>query len=224
MQVLATYQANMTKLVVVGGGGGSTVGIAGSVDVNNIASNVQALDLKQVQRGGQQRRDGDRETGTDLSPIVGSVAIGGTFGGGGSVLLDEFSDNTQAFISGNSQVIGQGNAPVTVPLADGSNNTESTSGVAVIATTNNLVTEVNVNGGGALTAAVAATVCIDLIDDTTQAYIDGSTVNPSFATDNAAQAVFVRAANHTYADVTAGAVAARHSRRGGDQRHHPDRQ
>jgi len=209
VQVLSTYQADMTKQIVVGGGGGSTVGIAGSVDVNRIDNNVQASVTNQSTVAAYDDVTVIAQTGTALNPIVGSVSVGGSAGIGGSVLLDEFSDDTQAFISGNSTVHGSGNAPVTVPKADGTTATQSASGVFVIATTNIHVTEVTINGGVGGTVGVSGTVDVDLIGDTTRAYIDGSTVNPATdsSADNAAQAVFVRAANNTTVDVNAGTGA-----------------
>ena len=211
IQVLATYTADMTHVGAVGGGFGSTAGIAGSVEINDIGNTVQASVTNQANVSTDDSVAVIAQTETDLSPIVGTLAVGSSAGVGGSVLYDNFFDNTQAFISANSVVSGRGHQLMTVPTADGSTDTTSASGVAVIATTNNVLTEVNVNAAGASSAAVAGTVCFDTIGDTTVAYIDNSTVNPSANSANASavpgQAVLVRAANHTDGDTTAGVGA-----------------
>src|SRR4029077_5926011 len=118
-----------------------------------------------------------------------------------------FSDTTNAFIAGGATVTGRGNATVSVPKADASGSNESVAGVAVIATGDNEIQIItaNVSGGGSF--GVAATISITIVEDTVQAYIDGSTVNPNNALHNSAQAVKVRALNLMNTNVFAGGLA-----------------
>ena len=128
-------------------------------------------------------------TQLDLFGIVGTVSGGGSAGIGGSVTINTFSNVTKAFITGGAVVTGKGNATVSVPLADGSGGTEDIRGVGVIATEDNEIDIIHrepVSVGGS--AGIAATVSVAVVEDTVEAYIDGSTVNPSNGAHNAARA------------------------------------
>ena len=143
----------------------------------------------------------------DLFGIVGTISGGGTAGIGGSVTINTFSNVTKAFITGGAVVTGKGNAIVSVPLADGSGGTEDIRGVGVIATEDNEIDIITANLSGGGTAGIAATVSVSVVEDEVQAYIDGSTVNPSNGAHNVGQGVRVRALDLMDLDVKAGGLA-----------------
>ena len=136
VQVLADRDADLTHVVVVGGGVGGTVGVAGSVDDNTFSSTSQASVTGSSTVTAYDNVEVLAQGENDVSPLIGTVTVGGSAGIGGSLLLNEYSDNTNAFLEA-STVTAAGNAPLSVPLADGSGATTNASGVAVIATTTN---------------------------------------------------------------------------------------
>ena len=192
--------------ISVGGGGGGTVGIAGSVAVNTVANGVEASIT-----GGTTTADGTVAVTaagqSTLFGIVGTISGGGTAGIGGSVTINTFSNTTNAFVAGGATVTGRGNATAFVPKADGTGASESAAGVAVIATGSDdmEIITANLSGGGA--AGLAATISITNAGNIVRAYIDASTINPSNASHNLAQAVRVRALNIFKTNVVAGGLA-----------------
>ena len=192
--------------ISVGGGGGGTVGIAGSVAVNTVGNTVEASIT-----GGVTTADGTAAVtaagDVTVFGIVGTISGGGTAGVGGSVTINTFSNTTSAFVAGGATVTGKGNAAASVPKADGSGASESVAGVAVIATgTDDMeILTANLSGGGA--AGIAATVSVTNAGDIVRGYIDASTVNPSNGSHNLAQAVRVRALNDFGTNVIAGGLA-----------------
>ncbi len=191
----------------IGGGGAGTVGIAGSVAVNTIEKSADA----HIHGGAVTAANAVTviaNTTNSETSVVGTLTLGGTAGIGGSAVITTLKSQTKAYIDGGAQVRGKAHGTVSVPLADGSGNSELVGGVVVIAqSTEDLkVYTANLAGGG--TVGVAATVSIEIIGDTTQAYIDGSTVNANNASDNRGQGVRVRALNVTHVDTNAGGLAA----------------
>ena len=205
VQVLADRNADLTHLIVVGGGVGGTAGVAGSIAVNTFGSTTQAS----ITGASSVTANDDvvvlAQSANEITPWVGTVTVGESASIGGSLLLDEFSDGTSAFISG-STVDASGNAPITVPLADGSSATGPASGVAVIATTANTLSTVNVNAAVSGGVSVALTASVEIMQEATTAYLAGSSIDPNEAGANAAQSVVVRAANNSYLDIIAGEV------------------
>ena len=160
LRVIATQTANVI-IVTVGGSGGSTAGIAGSVSVNDFqhvtwawiggATTINAVNT------GAAATQGVAVTATDTTTIVtaaGALAIGGSAGIGAGVDVNVVDKDTQAWIGGAGTLTVRGH-------------------VTVDATSSEDVTTISVGGGFSGTAAVTVNVGVPVIDITTKAHIDG---------------------------------------------------
>ncbi|MBE9030746.1 DUF4347 domain-containing protein [filamentous cyanobacterium LEGE 11480] len=202
--VSADSQDNI-ETISVGGAGGGTAGVAGSVSVSMMNNEITAeINASTVTADDNVRVLANSKNTIDF--YGGTISGGGTAGIGGSANVNTIANKTHAKITGNSNVSAKGNATSSAPKADGSGTNETIQGIAVVATSDEDVNvwTANISGGG--TAGVAATASVNVLKDETLAYIDGGTINGTNTGANANQAVRVRALNNSNIDVKAGAA------------------
>ncbi len=138
------------------------------------------------------------DTDNSIEAFAGVLAAGASVGVGGSVVVNQTSNTTRAFID-DSTVAARGNGGTTNVkkwnLA-GTSSTEALRGLAVIATTTETINTVAVTASAG-TFGVGLNSIVTTLEDTTEAYITDSTVN---STSQPGQWVVVRA--HQSTDVT----------------------
>jgi trimeric autotransporter adhesin len=204
--IVSADSRDSVQTISVGGSIGGKVGVAGSVSVsmmgNTVAaeitgSTVIADDNVLVLANSQ----------NTISFYGGTLSVGGAAGVGGSANVNTVSNITRAVINGNSNVTAKGNASISVPKADASNQTELIQGVAVVATNSEKIDvwTANIAGGGK--AGVAGTASVTVIESQTIAAIDTASVNANNTGANINQGIKVRAFNSTDVDVKAGTAA-----------------
>ena len=192
------------ETIAAGGSAGLFVGAAGSVAVNEIGNDVGAY----IQ-GGNVTAQGSvgvlAESSNSITIKGGAIGLG-LVGVGGTVVVNNLDNTTQAYLSG-ANVNALGNNSLTVPKADGSGNTEQMRGLAVIATSDN---DLDLLIGTASVGAVglAATIAVNSLNDTTKSYINGGTINGNNVRANSEQSVLVKAFNNSKIKVKAGTGAA----------------
>jgi hypothetical protein len=191
------------ETVAVGGSAGLYAGLAGSVAVNEMTNTTSAY----IQ-GGNVTADGSVGVlaNSDSTMITGGGALaGGIAGIGATIVVNNLNNTTQSYLQ-TANVNAFGNSSLTVPLADGSGNTQVMSGLAVIATSSgNLDLTIGTASAGGL--ALSGSIAVNSFNDTTAAYINGGTINGDNTTANGEQSVVVKAFNDTAVDVKAGAGA-----------------
>ena len=144
--------------IAVGGAGGDSVGVAGSVvvDVMNDSTKAHVDDDVQI---GDAPSAGLHVSATDTTSILsiaGAIAIGGTAGVGAGVDIEVVTKDTEAWLAG------------TVNASLG-----ATGDATVIANSSETLTSIAVGGGFAGTAAVNVNVGVPVFSITTIAYIAG---------------------------------------------------
>src|SRR5439155_95174 len=142
--VKATQHETMT-LIAVGGAGGDSAGVAGSVIVNIQQNHTLAHIDDNVTVSGSSTSvavSADDQT-SDLS-LAGTIGIGGTAGVGVGVVVDVFTKDTEASI-------GKGGS-ITV-----------SSNVTVAATSHETFTELSVGGGFGGTASVNVQAAVPVV-------------------------------------------------------------
>jgi filamentous hemagglutinin family protein len=198
------------EAIAAAGGVANKVGVAGSGSVVQAKNSVKAG----IDAGSTALADGNVHIAAaddvDLFSLAGNVAGGGkvAIGASASVLI---TDNTvEARIDGSAT--GRGNrGSLAVPTGekDGSGAllTESTTGVAVTATSHEDIETIAAGGSGAGSVGVAGSATVtDLTETTTAAIGAGASINP--LDDGAStQDVTVRASDETILLGVAGAVA-----------------
>ncbi|HET7128249.1 MAG TPA: hypothetical protein VFJ93_04150, partial [Gaiellaceae bacterium] len=170
LHVTATQHESMT-LIAVGGAGGDSAGVAGSVIVNIQQDQTFAHIDSGVALCGTFGHPNcttiassagvevaAQDTTTDFS-LAGTVGIGGTAGVGVGVVVDVFTKDTEARIGNNSSVTATGN-------------------VMVKATSSETFNEISVGGGFGGTASVNVQAAVPVISITTKAYVaDGTSLS-----------------------------------------------
>ena len=155
LSVSATQSVNGIY-IAVGGAGGDSVGVAGSVVVDVMSDSTKA----HVDGGvviGDAPSAGLHVSATDTTSIIsiaGAIAIGGTAGVGAGVDVEVVSKDTEAWLAGTVNATLSGDATVD-------------------ATSSESLTSIAVGGGFAGTAAVNVNVGVPVFNVTTDAYIAG---------------------------------------------------
>ncbi|MEH2109077.1 DUF4347 domain-containing protein [Nostoc sp.] len=191
------------ETVAAGGSGGLYVGLGGSVAVNEMSNNVLAY----IQGGNLTANGSVGVLANSVNSMTtkGGTVSAGLVGVGATIVVNNLNNSTKAYLSA-ANVNALGNNSLTVPLADGSVNTEQMRGLAVIATSQeNLEVKIGTGSAGAL--GFAATIAVNSFNHTTQAYINGSVINGNNIGASSEQSIFVKAFNRSTVDVKAGSVA-----------------
>ncbi|MEC5399591.1 leukotoxin LktA family filamentous adhesin [Uliginosibacterium sp. H1] len=203
------------------GSGGGTAGFAGSIAINDLGGSTTA------RIGNGANVDADHNlllTAQDDETIqakAGTVALGGTVGGGGAIAVNDIHSSTTAEVTGSATRVDALGLGGTMAVDNGSltaggfgvsvdsrQQKDNIRGVAVVASSTSKVESIlaNVSGGGK--AGVAATVSVNLLGGTTTAQVTGGArINESLAGANAQQQARVAAYHHDVVQAGAGGLA-----------------
>src|SRR5581483_10242270 len=157
---VSASQTEDLKLIAVGGAGGDSAGVAGSVVVDIQTNHTLAHVGDGVTVGGPSAgvEVSATDTTTDLS-LAGTIGIGGTAGVGVGVVVDVFSKDTEASI-------GKGASGKAITVSGN---------VVVSAKSTETFTEISVGGGFGGTAAVNVQAAVPVINVTTKAFVADGT-------------------------------------------------
>ena len=187
------------------GSAGGEVGVAGSVSINLLSNNVQSY-LSHAAVTAFDNVTSIAKSTDAVTMYGGTFSGAGTVGIGGTAVVNLITDTVKSFIDGSSNVKAKGNDFVSVSKADGSGTNESVKGVAVIAESSEVVNDTSANLSGG-TVGIAANVSVNSIGDTTQAYIDSSTINDSNTDADSGQGVRVRAFQNSDIEAKGGGLS-----------------
>lgn len=197
------------------GSGGGTAGFAGSIAINDIGGSTTA----RVSDGAQvQASDNVKvvaESDDRIEARAGTVALGGTVGGGGAIAINDVRNATTAEITGSGtsvNALAKGSDTISVDngslassgsTLDDRQQKDALQGTAVVASSTSEVETIlaNVSGGGKV--GVAASVSVNMLSGSTTAQVkDGASVQADATGAESAQQARVGAYHHD--DVTAG--------------------
>ena len=167
------------------GSGGGTAGFAGSIAINDVGGETRAS----VNGAAQVRADHNvavtAQADDRIFSQAGTVALGGTVGGGGAIAINDLHNQTTAEVMGSgtqvnalaqggTQSVDNGQLSATSGLRDKLNNhqlKDEVRGTAVVASSTSQVETLlaNVAGGGEV--GVAATVSVNLLGGSTTAQV-----------------------------------------------------
>lgn len=207
------------------GSGGGTAGFAGSIAINDVGGETRAS----VNGAAQVRADHNvavtAQADDRIFSQAGTVALGGTVGGGGAIAINDLHNQTTAEVTGSgtqvnalaqggTQSVDNGQLSATSGLRDKLNNhqlKDAVRGTAVVASSTSQVETMlaNVAGGGEV--GVAATVSVNLLGGSTTAQVANQAAvqsTPGDATGaNANQDARVGAYHHDAVIAGAGGLA-----------------
>ncbi len=188
LHVTATQHESMT-LISVGGAGGDSAGVAGSVIVNiqNDTTLAHIGDNVTVGSPSTGVEVAATDTTDDLS-LAGTIGIGGTAGVGVGVVVDVFTKDTEASIGKGGSITASGN-------------------VTVSATSSETFTELSVGGGFGGTASVNVQAAVPVISITTKAYVADGSSSSEGASITAGGSVGVMADESMTLNVVAGNIS-----------------
>ncbi len=201
------------------GSGGGTAGFAGSIAVNDIGGSTTA----RVSDGAKVQAQGNVKVAAEADDRIearaGTVALGGTVGGGGAIAINDVRNDTTAEVTGSGtsvNALAQGAGTVSVDngtlassgsTLDARQQKDSLKGTAVVASSTSQVETIlaNVSGGGKV--GVAASVSVNMLGGSTTAQVkDGASVQADAAGASGEQQARVGAYHHD--DVVAGVGSA----------------
>ncbi|OGA81603.1 MAG: hypothetical protein A2711_04465 [Burkholderiales bacterium RIFCSPHIGHO2_01_FULL_63_240] len=197
------------------GSGGGTAGFAGSIAINDIGGSTKARfsDGAQVQASDNVKVVAEADD--RIEARAGTVALGGTVGGGGAIAINDVRNATTAEITGSGtsvNALAKGSDTISVDngslassgsTLDARQQKDALQGTAVVASSTSEVETIlaNVSGGGKV--GVAASVSVNMLSGSTTAQVkDGASVQADATGAESAQQARVGAYHHD--DVTAG--------------------
>ncbi len=197
------------------GSGGGTAGFAGSIAINDIGGSTTA----RVSDGAQVLASDNvkvvAEADDRIEARAGTVALGGTVGGGGAIAINDVRNATTAEITGSGtsvNALAKGSDTISVDngslassgsTLDDRQQKDALQGTAVVASSTSEVETIlaNVSGGGKV--GVAASVSVNMLGGSTTAQVkDGASVQADATGAESVQQARVGAYHHD--DVTAG--------------------
>ena len=204
------------------GAGGGTAGFAGSIAINDLGGETTAG----VAGGAQVLADHNvgvtAQSDDRILAKAGTVALGGTVGGGGAIALNDIHHATTAEVSGSGTTVNalaQGSDSLSVDngrLAAGKLSDElgsrqqqdAVKGTAVVASSTSQVQSILANVAGGGEAGVAATVSVNMLGGSTTAQVsDGAAVQADATGASAQQQARVGAYHHDVVQAGAGGLA-----------------
>jgi Domain of unknown function (DUF4347) len=191
------------ETIAVGGSIGGLVGLAGSSAVNEMSNNVSAY----IQGGTLYTPGtvGAIANSVNSMKTYGGTLAAGAVGVGATIAVNNLNNTTEAYLR-DANVTALGNNTLTVPLADGTGNSQAMAGLAVIATSDENL-EVIIGTASAGIGALAGSIAVNSFKDNTQAFINGGTINGNNTGANSAQSLFIKAFNDSTVSIKAGAGA-----------------
>ncbi|MBU0918319.1 MAG: hypothetical protein KKD97_18420 [Gammaproteobacteria bacterium] len=201
------------------GSGGGTAGFAGSIAINDIGGSTtsRVSDGAQVQAQGNVRVTAEADD--RIEARAGTVALGGTVGGGGAIAINDVRNTTTAEVTGSGTTVNalaQGSSTLAVDngslaasgsTLDARQQKDSLKGTAVVASSTSQVETIlaNVSGGGKV--GVAASVSVNMLGGSTTAQVkDGASVQADATGASSEQQARVGAYHHD--EVVAGVGSA----------------
>jgi hypothetical protein len=186
LAVAATQSEDML-LIAIGGAGGGTAGVAGSVVVNVTTNSTAAHIDQDVDISGVGVRVAASDTTTIFS-LAGALSFGGTAGVGAGIDVEVITKVTEAWIARRVQATVTGN-------------------VVIDAASSEKLTSVAVGGGFGGTAGVNVNVGVSVIDITTNAFIANAATPADAATISANGSVMIAADEKLKLDVIGGNIS-----------------
>jgi filamentous hemagglutinin family protein len=185
------------------GAGGGTAGFAGSIAINDLGGETSALVADGANVKAAHNVLVQAVAADTIDSQAGTVALGGTVGGGGAVTVNDLHSQTTADVSGTGTVLNA--------LAQGGTQTvlgEALRGTAVVAQSTSQVSSILANASGGGTAGVAATVSVNMLGGGTTAQVrDGAAVQASATGAGSTQQARVAASHADKVDVVVGGLA-----------------
>ena len=172
------------QTLAVGISGGDTTGVAGSGEGNLIKNQILAY-INNASVSTDDHIYILADSSDDIQAAAGALGVGVEAAGvGGSVIVNIVETTTKAYISGDATVFALGTSGTIAvqQWADDDNGTASTEnvqGLAVIASNAVTLDGVGVSLGLGEGFGLAANILINLVTNTTSAYISDSSVNSS---------------------------------------------
>jgi hypothetical protein len=207
----ASESADVTS-IAAGGAGAGKVAIGGSVTINDMGNTTKAY------ISGNSTVIADGSVVVSAHDELSMLLVAGVLGGAGTAAIGVsnttvITNNLVESYIGNAQVTARGNqAPISVAAADkdinGNRTTESFTGLAVTATSWEDIQSFAVAGQGAGKAAIAGSATVNVLTETTTAYIgSGATINGDNGDAGETQGVNVTAYDDTEILSVAGALS-----------------
>ncbi|WP_295882586.1 calcium-binding protein [uncultured Thiohalocapsa sp.] len=204
---IEAHSAPEVFTIAAGIAGSGTAALAGSSAATIVENDVNAL-IHSARVTTDDNLLLLAESDDRVQSYVGTFSGSGTFGAGGSVVVNELRNDTRAYITGDARVIARGDGGAMdvkrwAPDNAGTESTEAMRGLAVIATATEDLDVIAVAGGVAGQVGIGLNLVFNTIDDSTLAYIHDSQVNSS---SDRGGAVKVRAHHAAEIDSTGGAL------------------
>ncbi len=205
------------KAIAAGGSAAGNVAFAGSIALNFMRNNTEAL----VSGGAQILSDHSATVEADadnaIEVIAGVLSVSGSAGVGGAVAVNDLDNNTRATVSGGATRIEAGGNGSAVQVDSGvlsvaggdladRKTKRALQGVAVVASATDQIDSIvaNLSGGGS--AGVAASVGVNLVGGVTEALVTDATLTGG-SSPAGQQETLVGAHHHTKVRGAAGGGA-----------------
>ncbi|MGU3647355.1 hypothetical protein ACLBXX_20565, partial [Microbacterium sp. C23T] len=184
---VSAIQSADLLLLAVGGSGGGTAGVAGSVVVNTTTDVTKASLLGSVSQPTTNVAVKAQDDTTILS-LAGQLTYGGTAGVGAGVDVEVLNKTTEAWIGNDAVVRGSGNLTVDAISTEG-------------------IDSISVGGGFGGTAAVNVNAGVSVINVTTRAFVQDGTSASDRADLEVSGSVRVAASDRLRLNVIAGNIS-----------------
>lgn len=203
------------------GSGGGTAGFAGSIAINDLGGTTAARIDDGAQVSAQHNLLLSAQDDETIQAKAGTVALGGTVGGGGAIAVNDIHSESRAEVAGTATRLAALAQGGTLTVDNGGLNAggfgdsvasrqqqDAMRGVAVIASSSSKVESIIANASGGGTAGVAATVSVNLLGGSTTASVGGGAkINESLAGANGLQEARVAAYHQDVVKAGAGGLA-----------------
>ncbi|MEM7578444.1 MAG: DUF4347 domain-containing protein, partial [Cyanobacteria bacterium P01_A01_bin.80] len=195
--VISADSKGKIETIAVSMGASLVVGAAGSIAINEMANQTSAY-----VDGGNLTAYGSigisSQSRNEVTTYGGTIG-GGLVGFGATVVVNNIDNDTKAYTTNNANLAGKGH--LSLDLLDTTIN-----GVSIFAVNNE---DIEVKSGTASLGgfSFAGTVVVNSIENTTQAYAEGSKINDDLNGANNSQNVWVKALSDSKIDVLGGALS-----------------
>ena len=169
--------------VSIAGGGGGTVGAAGSAAVNKLTGETSAKITNGAEVSARNSVDVIANSDNNIFSIAGSVGVGGTVGVAGAVSVNMIDSMTSAQILGtntnvNAYAYDASGYVINNGFRENGNwKKDAHQGVAVIAASKDSAKSISIGVGGGGTVGVAGSVNLNIMGGQTRAIVQGANIN-----------------------------------------------
>ena len=208
MRIISKSDATVTS-ITVGGGGAQTFALGGSVSLADVSNTTLAF-----VNGGTLTTD--RTIGVAAYDDASFKLLAGGISGAGKAAIGAAAATTitdnrvEAFVTG-ATVTARGSGSGVALRTGGLNSqgvplTSLIRGLGVFAVSREDIVTFAAGGAGAGTVGIAGSASVNVLDETTRAYIENSTINPDIAGASVSQDVHILASDQTKIIGIAGAL------------------